>query len=122
MIEILVGFPENVLAVRCLGMVTKADYETVLIPAIERALGMGAKLGLYLEVEADFSGMEAAAMWEDLKVGAEHRRDWERVAVVTDVHWIELATQLYRLLLPCPVRAFPTARAAEARDWLTAPG
>jgi hypothetical protein len=32
MIELLRGFPDNVVAISCRGEVTKADYDTVLLP------------------------------------------------------------------------------------------
>ena len=38
MIEVLKDFPDNVIAFACHGHVTKADYETVLIPDIEDKL------------------------------------------------------------------------------------
>ena len=38
MIEVLKGFPEKVLALTCMGHVTKRDYETVLIPTVQEAL------------------------------------------------------------------------------------
>ena len=37
-IEALTDFPDNVIAIACHGHVTKADYETVLIPDIEDKL------------------------------------------------------------------------------------
>ena len=37
-IEALKDFPDNVIAVACHGHVTKADYETVVIPDIEDKL------------------------------------------------------------------------------------
>ena len=38
MIDILQDFPASVLAFACHGQVAKADYETVLVPAVEAAL------------------------------------------------------------------------------------
>jgi hypothetical protein len=38
MIEALTGFPDNVAAFVCHGHVTKADYEKVLIPDVEKRL------------------------------------------------------------------------------------
>ena len=38
MIEALKDFPDNVIAIACHGHVTKADYETALIPDIEDKL------------------------------------------------------------------------------------
>ena len=37
-IEALEGFPTKVFAFACKGHVTKHDYETVLIPAVEEAI------------------------------------------------------------------------------------
>ena len=39
MIEVLTGFPDNVTAFALHGQVTKADYDTVLIPDLEGKLG-----------------------------------------------------------------------------------
>lgn len=50
MIERLKGFPDNVVAIACHGEVTKQDYDTVLIPAVEKALKTHDKLRLLYEV------------------------------------------------------------------------
>ncbi|MGO8923715.1 MAG: STAS/SEC14 domain-containing protein, partial [Xanthobacteraceae bacterium] len=72
MIEQLAGFPGNVVAVLCTGRVTKADYEAVVVPAVQNALSTHDKVRLYYETDADFAGLEPGAMWEDFKVGVEH--------------------------------------------------
>ena len=120
MIELLAGFPDDVLGFAYKGYVTKADYETVLIPAVMKALETRKKLRLYFALQSDFSGIDAGAVWEDLKVGIGHLASWERVAVVTDIHWIEQTTQFYNLLVHCPMRTFPTSEAAQARTWIAA--
>ncbi len=120
MIEHLAGFPEDVLAFVYKGNVTKADYDAVLVPAVVKALETQKKLRVYCELKSDFSGLDAGAVWEDLKVGIGHLTRWERVAVVTDIGWIEQMTRLFSFLMPCPVRSFPTSAAGEARVWITA--
>ncbi|MGP0087900.1 MAG: STAS/SEC14 domain-containing protein [Steroidobacteraceae bacterium] len=62
MIEQLSTFPDNVLAFVGRGQVTRADYDAVLVPAVEKALAR-----------------------HDFKVGMERLTRWERIAVVTDV-------------------------------------
>ena len=47
MITQLSGFGSNVVAVVCTGHVTRRDYETVLVPAVEAALRTNAKVRLY---------------------------------------------------------------------------
>ena len=95
MIEKLKGFPANVLAFACRGQVTRRDYDSVLIPAVEAALKGHDKVRLYYETGPDFIGIEAGAVLEDFKVGVEHLGRWERVALVSDVEWIRTAVRAF---------------------------
>ena len=67
MIEQLSTFPDNVLAFVCRGQVTKADYDTVLVPAVEKALAKLTRFRLYYEIATDFTGIDPGAMSEDLR-------------------------------------------------------
>lgn len=119
MIELLKGFPSNVVAIACHGEVTKQDYDTVLIPAVEKALQNHDKVRLLYEVGPDFTSYDAGAAWDDFKVGMEHYSRWDRVAVITDIEWIKLAMRLFSMFLPGAMRVYPTADAAQARLWIT---
>ena len=55
-------------------------------PAIERA-GPSGDLRVLIVI-SEFEGISAGAMWEDLKMGLQHGRDWKRIALVTDVEWM----------------------------------
>jgi hypothetical protein len=118
MIEALKGFPTNVLAFSCEGHVTKADYETVLIPAVEKALKQQGKVRLYYQIDPSFSGLEPGAMWDDFKVGMEHLLRWERIAVVTDVDWIRHTFRAFSFVIPGVARVFQLAEQAKAREWI----
>src|SRR5208282_4161731 len=129
MIEALNGFPTKVLAFACKGHVTKRDYETVLIPAVEEALKQKSKVRLYYQIDPDFSGIEPGAVWDDFKVGMEHVLRWERIAVVTDVDWIRYTiraqSQRSRQTDPRENAVWPISRMllqeARARKSLPAP-
>jgi SpoIIAA-like len=120
MIELLKGFPENVLAVTGKGRITKGDYDTVLIPAVAKALKAHDEIRLYYEIGPDFAGFDPAAAWEDFKVGMEHLSRWQRVAVVTDVDWIKHTMQIFSFIMPGDMRVFPMAEAGQARAWIAA--
>ena len=60
MIDVLKGFPDSVVAIACRGRVTGGDYETVLIPAVEKALKEHEKVRLYYEIGSDFTGSNPA--------------------------------------------------------------
>jgi hypothetical protein len=119
MIELLKGFPDNVVAIACHGEVTRQDYDTVLIPAVEKALKSHDKVRLLYEVGPDFASYDAGAAWEDFKTGMEHYSRWERVAVITDIEWIKLAMRLFSVFLPGAMRVYSMADAAKARLWIT---
>lgn len=118
MIEPLERFPKTVMAFACKGHVTKRDYETVLIPAVKEALKQPGKLRLYYQIDPDFAGIDAGAVWEDFKVGMEHLLRWERVAVVTDVDWIRHTIRAFSFIIPGVTKVFPVGEQANAREWI----
>lgn len=122
MIEQLQGFPENVIAFAGRGRVTKADYDSILAPAVKKAFASHDRLRLYYELGADFAGIDAGAMFQDFKVGMQHLTHWERAAVVTDVEWITHAISLFRFLMPAAIKIFATKDADQARLWIVSPG
>ena len=66
--------------------------------------------------------LSTGALWDDTKFGLSHMLDWERIAMVTDVDWMKHAAQFYNLLgIFGSIRAFATADADKAREWITAP-
>jgi hypothetical protein len=120
MIEVLEGFPGNVIAIAGRGRITKADYENVLVPAVEQALKQYDKIRIYYEIGTDFQGIDPGAAWEDLKVGMEHLSRWDRAAVVTDVEWIGTTMKVFGFMLPIEIKLFPLSQVAEARGWILA--
>ncbi len=120
MIERLDGFPDDVLAFVCKGHVTKADYDSVLVPAVDKALTGPGKISLYYEIAADFTGFDPGAMWADTKVGLAHLTRWQKIAVVTDVDWIGHMVSMFGFMMPADVKVFARADAGKARDWIIA--
>ena len=120
MIQQLASFPGHVVAVLCTSRVTKADYDSVLVPAVAEALREHRKVRLYYETGADFAGLDLGAAWEDFKVGMESIMRWERIAVVTDVEWIKHAVRFFSFLMPGVTKFFSRSEAAQAREWIVA--
>lgn len=118
MIEALTGFPETVVAFICKDHVTKQDYDSVLIPAVEHALAQHKKIRVYYHIDASFSEIEPGAIWDDFKVGIVHLFRWDRLAVVTDVEWIRSTLKAFSFGLPCEARLFRLEEVAEARTWI----
>jgi hypothetical protein len=121
MIEALEDFPDNVVAFACRGHVTRQDYESVLVPTVEKKLEEHEKLRVYYEIGADFDGIDPGAVLEDIKVGMGHLSRWERIAVVTDINWIKQTMRAFGFLIPAEMKFFPMSEVQSARDWIIAP-
>ena len=119
MVERIPNLPDDVLGFTATGTVTAADYETVIIPAVETQFTRGSKVRFLYHLGARFTGIEASAMWDDAKLGLRHWSGWERVAVVSDVEWIRTAVRIFALAMPGHVRVFHDRDLADAVRWVS---
>lgn len=118
MIEEIEGLPEGTLGFRIHGTVTGEDYDTILTPAIDRAVETYDRIRLLLQVGPDFRGYSLDAAWDDARLGLRHWRGFERVAVATDTLWVRTAVRAMGFVMPCPVQLFGLQELEEARRWL----
>ena len=119
MIETIPNLPDNVLGFTAKGKVTMSDYESILIPAIEEGFSRQEKVRFLYHLGEDFTGFEAAAMWDDTKLGLKHLRGWERMAIVSDIEWVRAALKIFGLLISGHVRVFHNNELAEATRWVS---
>ena len=119
MVERIPGLPDDVLGFTAKGTVTASDYEKTIIPAVEAVFARGTKVRFLYHLGADFEGFEAAAMWDDTKLGLKHLSGWERMAVVTDVEWIRAAIKIFGLAIPGHVRVFHDRELDRAVQWVS---
>ena len=118
MIEPIQGLPPGTLGFQAHGQVTAGDYERVIVPAVEAAFALNRKLRLLYLTAEDFVGFDPGALWNDAKLGARHFSGWERIALVTDVAWLQLAAGTMGFMVPGKFRLFPVAELAEAKRWI----
>ena len=118
MLELIDGYPENVVAVRGTGTVTGEDYRDVLVPAITSATAGERKARLLIELADGFDGYDASALRADADVGIGHFSSFDRIAVVTDHDAIRTAVNVFGIFIPGDVRLFRVADAHEARSWV----
>jgi hypothetical protein len=118
MLDLLSGLPDNVVGIEGVGEVGADDYRDVLVPATEAALETNDRIRLLYVLGERFEGVSAGAAWEDLKLGLEHLRAWEMMAVVTDVEWIGHTLRAIGWMIPAKMRVYPTSERAEAEAWV----
>lgn len=120
MIEILNGFPDDVLAVSGTGHITAEDYRDVLIPEANRRVARHSSMRVFYLLGSRFSGLTSGAAWLDFKFGVSHWKKFSRIAVVSDVAWIRYAVHIFAAFRTSPVRVFANADETEARNWIVA--
>lgn len=75
-----------------------------------------------LELVTDFKGIEALALWKDIKFGVnelgEINKKVTKCAVVADTSWVEAITKLADPFVKAEVKFYEPSKESEARDWL----
>ena len=117
MIRILEDMPAGVVGLEAVDDVEKEDYEEVLVPVINEAIGRHGKVRLVHVLGPEFDEYEGEAVWEDLKLGAKNVTSFERIAVVTDARWAGPAIKVFSILWPGQAKAFPLADLEAAKSW-----
>lgn len=74
-----------------------------------------------LEIVRDFEGMDASALWEDIKFSLRHLKDFSRCAIVANPNTRHLWSSLVAPFMSCDVEHFPPGKEDAARDWLMWP-
>jgi hypothetical protein len=121
MIEQLPNLPAGVLGFRMRGIVTAEDYESVMVPDIEAAFALNRKIRSIIVMGDDFTGFAPGAMWDDVKLGFRHITGWERTALVTDVGWVRVMSNVFGFVMPTHFKLFTNAQLDEALRWVEAP-
>ena len=116
--SILDGYPDNVVAFRAEGVITREDYEETLIPLVEDRIGARGKIKLLYWCGEEFKGFSAGAMWDDARFGLTHLGDFSKIAVVSDIEWLRQSVKLFAPLMRAPVQVFHNAAIKDAKCWI----
>jgi hypothetical protein len=119
MVERMDDMPQGVVGLRASGKLTKEDYTGVLEPALKEAMDSGEARVVF--VIDDYEGIQPSAAVEDIKtgLGAEfaHRKDWKRLAVVTDIDLMAKAMHAFAWAMPGELAVYGMDELDEARGW-----
>jgi hypothetical protein len=97
------------------GRLEHSDYERVL-PELEALVAHG-NARVLLELH-DFKGFTPAALVDELKFDFRHRKDFERVAVVSDSALQEIGIRMVRPFFTGRVKIFDTSERGAAEAWI----
>ena len=104
------------LTLKAVGKLTHEDYQ-VITPLIDGALQGVPEPAIKALVDAtELDGWEARAAWDDFRLGLRHGRDFEKIAILGNRRWQELAAKVGGWFVAGEVKYFESM--AEALAWL----
>jgi hypothetical protein len=109
----------GILVVHLTGKLVKADYGP-FVHEFERLFQQHGKLRLLFDMTG-FRGLDAGALWEDLKFDIKHFSDIDRLAMVGEKKWQESMVTFFKPFTKATVRYFDHADADAASKWLSEP-
>ena len=118
MLSMIEGLPDHVIGIRINDKLRAEDYERQLIPLVNDKLERQHKLDFLCCIDGEWKGMEAGAVWQDLRLGLGKIGHWARMAIVSDVKWLENAIKLFGLFSPGELRHFASNDYAAAKAWV----
>jgi hypothetical protein len=118
MIEQLKDLPANVAGFRASGKVTKEEYDTILIPAVDKLADNTGKINYLFVLDTDISNLSVGAWYDDLKVGLKHLLQWRKMAIVSDQEMVNKGTAMAAPMLPGEVKAFTMTDMEYAKKWV----
>ena len=106
----------NFVEVKVTGKLTKESYEK-FVPVVEGQLKEHGVVRMLFSMH-DFHGWTAGALWEDIKFGAHHWKDIERLALVGETKWQKGMAVFCKPFTKAKIEYFDQDKIAEARQWV----
>lgn len=120
MITQLSNVPTNVVAFRATGDVTKEDFETDVLPAVNELVKRTGKLNYLLVLDTELKNFTYGAWMQDAILGIKQLTKWHRAAIVSDSDSINKFTDVFGLFVPGEFKGFTKEQLPEAIDWVAA--
>jgi len=118
MLELMSESNGAVLAFRARGVLTKDDYQEVLVPRLEAALEAADRVRVLVLMDETFRGWNARAAWSNTCLDLRHRRDFDKVAIVGAPTWEEWCVRVANVLVAGELKTFKREQLSAAWAWL----
>jgi hypothetical protein len=123
MLEKIEGLPDGTIGFRAIGKIEAEDYKTVLVPALDEAIGTHEQINFIYVMGDDFDGYSLGAAWQDTRLSSRPFSIWHNIAIVTDNKWMEHFLPLAKIFVHHgEIRPFPMSEEAAAIEWASSGG
>jgi hypothetical protein len=110
--------PDNVVAFRATGEVTKEDYQAVVVPAVEKLVQRINEINFLLVLDTDVENFTAGAWVQDALLGLKNFGKWNRAAIVSDSDNVITFTNGFSYIAPGEFRGFKKDSFNIALNWV----
>lgn len=117
MVQIL-DAPDNVVAFRAIGEVTKDEYTNIIEPAVEKLVRNRDEIIFLLLIDTEIENFTSAAWMQDALIGLKNLGKWKRLALVTDSKKAISFTNKYSYMAPGEFRGYKKETFNEALNWV----
>lgn len=118
MIQKINDVPQNMVAFRSSGEVTKEDFERVF-PEVEALVERTGKLNYLLELDNQPADFTMGAWLQDALLGIRNITKWNRAAIVSDSEAVRKFTDAFSKVMPGEFRGFEKSELGHAIDWVS---
>lgn len=109
---------DNIVAFRALAEVTKDDFLTAVIPAVEHLVKQTNEINFLLVLDTDIENFTTGAWIQDALLGLKHLGKWNRAAIVTDTDEIISFTNGFSFIVPGEFRGYKKVEFNKALNWV----
>jgi len=120
MLHKIENMPSYVAAFRATNEVSKADYDNVLIPELERADKAHGHIHLLMVLDTPSSNFTPVAWMQDAVQTLKHFTHWKKVALVSDEDGVRKLTNVAGFFVPGEAKGFTHTQLEEAKQWVSA--
>lgn len=116
MIEELKDTPNTMVGFRATGEITKADFDTIVLPAVYELVKRTDKLNYLLVLDSALKNFVIGSWLKDAMLILNNIGKWNRAAIVSESD--DLNTDIFNKVVPGEYKAFTHAQLAEAITWV----
>ena len=113
-----ISSPDNVVAFRATGEITKEDYQNVVTPAVNQLVNRIQEINFLFLFDTDIENFTAAAWMQDALLGLKNLGKWNRTAIVTDSENAISFTNGFSYIVPGEFRGYKKDAFDEALNWV----
>ena len=109
--------PDNIVALKATGDITKEDFENCVIPQVKAKVNRFDELNCLLLLDTDLDNFTLDAWLQDALMGLKNLTKWNRVAIVTDHLALRNYITIFSVFIPGEYSTYPVEDLANAVYW-----